>query len=120
DRYLEATDDEAAAFSELRSLVGRVDPDLAELVDRLAAYHSESHATGVELMAGRLARDRYLYDLMLQQASDVSFAEASDELESALLAEMSERQEAIRRSQLFQTLTTIALTLLALAAALLV
>src|SRR5690606_34339706 len=68
DRYLEATDDEAAAFSELRSLVGRVDPDLAELVDRLAAYHSESHATGVELMAGRLARDRYLYDLMLQQA----------------------------------------------------
>ncbi|HEX6068548.1 MAG TPA: ATP-binding protein, partial [Longimicrobiaceae bacterium] len=98
----------------------RLDPDLADQVDRLAAFHSESHATGADLLAGRLSRERYLEDLMLQQASDESFADASAALEDALTAEMTERRVVIQLTQRLQTFATAALALLALAAALLV
>jgi signal transduction histidine kinase/CHASE3 domain sensor protein len=119
DQFREARDGEAEAFAELRSLAQRLDPDLAERVDNLQALHSEAHAIGAEVLAGRISRNEYLENLSLQEASYESFVAASRALDIALTAEVSERREAIELTQRLQTLAIVALALLTLVAALL-
>lgn len=120
DRYREASGSGAAAFAELRPLARRLDPALMERVDTVYALHQRTHVVAAALLQGRLSPERLTEHLSLQQAGYERVAEASEALDAALMAEVGERRAAIQRTQTLQAVVTAALTLLALAAALLV